>query len=241
MKVILQIYSDYDKCIGANKITYILGRDFGIHISVGRVYRLMNSMQLPKMSTVKPRRGKHTANGDCPDHLHQEFNQEAPNLVLASDFTYIKVNGKWYYLCIVMDLFSRKIIGWHLAGKHDVDLTLTAFRKDYASRDVRYGLIFHSDQGSEYTAFAFRNLMDSLNIVQSFSKKGYPFDNACCETFFKYLKKNRTNRRIYRTAQELRLDLFEYIENLYNNRLPHGAIGYKTPNEYEAECRDQHA
>ena len=240
-RVILQIYSDYDKCIGAYKITYILGRDYGIHISVGRVYRLMNSMQLPKMSTVKPRRGKHTANGDCPDHLHQEFNQEAPNLVWASDFTYIKVNGKWYYLCIVMDLFSRKIIGWHLAGKHDVDLTLTAFRKAYASRDVRYGLIFHSDQGSEYTAFAFRNLMDSLNIVQSFSKKGYPFDNACCETFFKYLKKNRTNRRVYRTAEELRLDLFEYIENLYNNRLPHGAIGYKTPNEYEAEYWDQHA
>ena len=69
----------------------------------------MNSMQLPKMSTVKPRRNKHTANGDCPDHLHQEFNQAAPNLVWASDFTYIKVNGKWQFLCIVMDLFSRKI------------------------------------------------------------------------------------------------------------------------------------
>ena len=93
-----------------------------------------------------------------------------------------------------------------LAGKHNVDLTLNAFRKAYAARDVQYGLIFHSDQGSEYTAFAFRNLMDSLNITQSFSKKGYPFDNACCATFFKYLKKNRINRRIYQIAQELRPD-----------------------------------
>ena len=201
----------------------------------------MQSMSLPKMSTDKPCRVKHHDQGECDNHLHQEFNQKAPNLVWASDFTYIKVNGKWYYLCIVMDLFSRKIIGWHIASNHDVTLTMSAFNKAYKSRHVQYGLIFHSDQGSEHTAFAFRNLLDSYNVVQSFSKKGYPFDNACCESFFKYLKKNRTNRRNYHTLEELRLDIFEYIENLYNNRLPHGAIGYKTPNELEAEYGDQHA
>ena len=239
--MILQIYSDYDKCIGAYKITHILSRDYGINISTGRVYRLMNSMDLPKPATRKPRKSKHSDNGECDNHLHQEFNQDAPNLVWASDFTYIKVNGKWYYLCIVMDLFSRKIIGWHISGNHDVNLTMTAFRKAYASRDVSYGLIFHSDQGSEYTAFAFRQLLDSCNVVQSFSKKGYPFDNACCESFFRYLKERRTNRRTYHTLQELRLDVFDYIENIYNNRLPHGAIGYKTPNEYEAEYWDQQA
>ena len=237
----MQIYSDYDKCLGAYKITYILSRDYGINISVGRVYRLMNSMNLPKMATDKPKRHKHVDNGECHNHLNQEFNQKAPNLVWASDFTYIKVSGKWYYLCIVMDLFSRKIIGWHLAPHHDVELTMNAFRKAYSKRDVKYGLIFHSDQGSEYTAFSFRKMLDDCNVVQSFSKKGYPFDNACCESFFKYLKKNRTSRRTYRTVDELRLDLFEYIENLYNNRLPHGAIGYKTPNEFEAEYWDQHS
>ena len=237
----MQIYSDYDKCLGAYKITYILSRDYGINISVGRVYRLMNSMNLPKMATDKPKRHRHVDNGECHNHLNQEFNQKAPNLVWASDFTYIKVSGKWYYLCIVMDLFSRKIIGWHLAPHHDVELTMNAFRKAYSKRDVKYGLIFHSDQGSEYTAFSFRKMLDDCNVVQSFSKKGYPFDNACCESFFKYLKKNRTSRRTYRTVDELHLDLFEYIENLYNNRLPHGAIGYKTPNEFEAEYWDQHS
>jgi putative transposase len=140
-----------------------------------------------------------------------------------------------------MDLFSRKIIGWHISSKHDADLTMHAFKKAYQKRNIQYGLIFHSDQGSEYTAFAFRKLLDSCNVVQSFSKKGYPFDNACCESFFKYLKKNRTNRKTYHTQEELRLDIFEYIEKLYNNRLPHGAIGYKTPNEYEAEYWDQMA
>jgi putative transposase len=240
-RIILQVYSDYDKFLGAYKITYILERDYGIHISVGRVYRLMSSMNLPKISTDKPHRCKHQNNGECNNHLHQEFNQKAPNLVWASDFTYIKINGKWYYLCIVMDLFSRKIIGWHISSKHDADLTMHAFKKAYQKRNIQYGLIFHSDQGSEYTAFAFRKLLDSCNVVQSFSKKGYPFDNACCESFFKYLKKNRTNRKTYHTQEELRLDIFEYIEKLYNNRLPHGAIGYKTPNEYEAEYWDQMA
>ena len=175
-RIILQVYSDYDKFLGAYKITYILERDYGIHISVGRVYRLMSSMNLPKISTDKPHRCKHQDNGECNNHLHQEFNQKAPNLVWASDFTYIKINGKWYYLCIVMDLFSRKIIGWHISSKHDADLTMHAFKKAYQKQNIQYGLIFHSDQGSEYTAFAFRKLLDSCNVVQSFSKKGYPFD-----------------------------------------------------------------
>lgn len=169
--MILQLYSDYDKCLGAYKITYILSRDYGINISVGRVYRLMKSMQLPKMSTDKPRRHKHQEQGACDNHLQQSFNQKAPNLVWASDFTYIKVNSKWYYLCIIMDLFSRKIIGWHLSSRHNVELTMTAFNKAYKKRDISYGLIFHSDQGSEYTAFSFRKLLDSCNVVQSFSKK----------------------------------------------------------------------
>lgn len=105
-KMILQIHADYNKRLGAYKITYVLQRDYGIFISVGRVYRLMKTLQLPRMSTDRPyRRGKHFDNGQCSDFLHQKFNQKAPNLVWTSDFTYIKVNGKWYYLCIVMDLF----------------------------------------------------------------------------------------------------------------------------------------
>ena len=232
--MILQIYADYNKRLGAYKITYVLKRDYGINISVGRVYRLMKNLQLPRMSTDKPHhRGNHSDNGDYTNHLHQEFNQKAPNIVWTSDFTYIKVNGKWYYLCIVMDLFSRKVISWHISGKPDVDLVMTAFKKAYAKRNTPSGLMFHSDRGSQYTAFAFRQLLDSLNVVQSFSKKGYPFDNACCECFFKYLKKEEVNRRTYHTLQELHLSVFEYIEGFYNSKRPHGALGMLTPNEKE--------
>ena len=108
--MILHIYADYDKRIGAYKITYILGRDYGIFISVGRVYRLMHSMQLPPISTIKPKsisRPKELS-GCYANHLHQAFHQKAPNLVWTSDFTYLKAGGKWYYLCIIMDLFLEK-------------------------------------------------------------------------------------------------------------------------------------
>lgn len=88
-----------------------------------------------------------------------------------------------------MDLFSRKVIAWNLSAKPDVDLVMTTFKKAYEKRNAPTGLMFHSDRVSQYTAFSFRQLIDSLNVVQSFSKKGYPFDNACCESFFKHLKK----------------------------------------------------
>lgn len=95
------------------------------------------------------------------------------------------------------------------------------------------GLMFHSDRGTQYTAFAFRQLLDSLHLVQSFSKKGYPFGNACCESFFKYLKKEEIKRKTYHSLQELQLSMFEYIEGFYNAKRPYGAFGIMTPNEKE--------
>ena len=94
--------------------------------------------------------------------------------------------------------------------------------------------MFHSDRGVQYTSFAFHQLLDSLNVVQSFSKKGYPFDNAVCESFFKYLKLEETNRKTYHTFDELHWSIFEYIEGFYNSRRPHASLGYLTPNEMES-------
>lgn len=194
----------------------------------------MNTLQLPKMSTDKPKgHTQHSDSENCPNHLQQQFRQKAPNLVWASDITYLKAGGKWHYLCIVMDLFSRKVIAWHISAKPDVNLVMTAFQAAYEKRNAPYGLMFHSDRGTQYTAFAFRQLLDSLNVVQSFSKKGYPFDNACCECFFKYLKKEEIHRRSYRSLQELQLSVFEYIEGYYNSRRPHTTLNMLTPNEKE--------
>ena len=112
-KVILKIHGDYNKRLGAYKITHILNRDYGIKVSVGRVYRLIQKLNLPTMSTSKP--FIKVSKENCDDtklcnRLKKAFNPPEPNMVWASDFTYIKVNGVWFYLCIIMDLFSRKII-----------------------------------------------------------------------------------------------------------------------------------
>lgn len=200
----------------------------------------MKTLQLPKMSTEKPSSKKKTTDeGVCNNHLKQEFNPQAPNLVWASDITYIKVGGKWYYLCIVMNLFSRKIISWQISSTPNVEIVITPFKKAYEKRNSPYGLMFHSDRGTQYTATALRQLFDSLDVVQSFSKKGYPFDNACCETFFKYLKKEEVNRKVYHSLSELQISIFEYIEGFYNSKRPHITLDMLTPNEAEALYRER--
>ena len=184
-KHILQFYNDYDNSLGAYKIRRVLERDYGISISLGRVYRLMNSINLPKRSTEKP---KWKDNSSYINHLHQQFNPIAPNSIWASDFTYIKVNGSFHYLCVVIDLFSRKVIGWSLSNRHDVNLTTKAFEKAYCDRGKPEFVLFHSEQSSEYIAFTFRQTLEKCNVVQSFSPKGYPYDNAVCESFWYWLK-----------------------------------------------------
>ena len=232
-KHILQIYNDYDNSLGAYKIQRVLQRDYGFSISLGRVYRLMNSMNLPKRSTEKPTwKGKAKDNGLCENHLNQHFNPLVPNSVWASDFTYIKVNGSFHYLCVVIDLFSRKVIGWSLSNRHNVDLTQKAFAKAFSDRGEPEFVLFHSDQGSEYTAHTFRQALEKCHVVQSFSKKGYPYDNACCESFFRHMKRECINRRSFRNQEALRLTCFEYIQR-YNTKRPHNSMGGYTPDEIE--------
>lgn len=140
-----------------------------------------------------------------------------------------------------MDLYSRKVISWHISVNADVKLVITAFRKAYEKRNAPYGLMFHFDRGTQYTAFAFRQLLDSLNVVLSFFKKGYPFDNDCYECFFKYLRKEETNRKCYRSLQDLQLSIFEYIKGYYNSKRPHGSLNMLTPNEAETLYWEQNA
>ena len=171
----------------------------------------MATMRLPKMSTVKPPDKQPAKNNTAEFHnrLRQKFSQKSPNLVWVSDLTYIRVAGRWHYLCVIIDLFSRKVVAWEVSEMANSKLVENTFIKAYKARGEPEGLMFHSDRGCQYTSESFRRLLDKLNVVQSFSKKGYPFDNAVAESFFKYLKQEETNRRKYRTITELRISLFE--------------------------------
>ena len=152
--LILHIYADYHKWLSTFKAAVVLQRDYGIYISVGRVSRLMKSLQLPKMSIDKPT--VHCTPSDdtfCSNHL-QQLQQKAPNLVWGSDITYIKTEEKWYYLCIVLGLFSRKVIAWYISAKPDVELVIFTFKEAYKKRNAPYELMSHSDWGTQYTVFA---------------------------------------------------------------------------------------
>ena len=232
----MELYSKTDKRLGVHKIATCLKRDYCINISYGRVYRLIETMNLPKMSTCKPPKIHSTkiVSDNCNNLLAQNFNQPAPNMVWVSDFTYIRVANRFYYLCAILDLFSRKIVAYKVSDKINTKLAIDTLNDALASRNISSGLMFHTDRGSQFTAKTFRQYLDNLNIVQSFSAKGHPYDNAVMESFFKYLKKEETDRRCYRNLSELKQSLFVYINGFYNSVRPHSHNNGLSPIQKEA-------
>lgn len=231
---ILDVYSKSKKRFGAYKIKKVLFTEYGSNISVGRVYRLMKSMNLPKMSTVKPKyhHSQSSESFDFKNILNQKFNPSAPNQVWVSDITYIRCSNRFCYLCVVIDLFARKIISYSLSYKIDTALVWDTLDKAYSARNFPKNVLFHSDRGVQYTSRDFRKKLDQLNFIQSFSAKAHPYDNAVAESFFKYLKLEELNRKTFKTLHEIELSLFEYL-NFYNNYRPHSANNWLTPQKRE--------
>lgn len=196
----------------------------------------MKTMNLPKMSTVKPqiKKAPVSNNGVCNNILAQKFNQSKPNAVWVCDFTYIRAGGRFYYLCAIMDLYARKIIAYKLSSRIDTQLAVDTLNLAVTERGKSSGLIFHTDRGCQFTSKRFRKRLDELNIVQSFSAKGHPYDNAVMECFFKYLKKEEADRRRYSSLSELELSIFKYINGFYNSLRPHSHNNGLSPNQAEA-------
>ena len=152
---------------------------------------------------------------------------------LWTEPTYLKAGGRTYYLCVILDLFARKVIAYRLSSRIDKHPAIQTLHDAVASRSIKSGLIFHSDRGSQYTSFDFRKELDALNIIQSFSKKGHPYDNAVMECFFKYLKKDEINRKSYASFDDLKLSVFHYIHSYYNAFRPHSHNKGLTPDQTE--------
>lgn len=171
---ILQIYSKAKCRYGAQKMRKVLEVDYGIHISQGRVYRLMKQMQLPKMSTIKPKfkAANKSEDKSCHNVLKQNFNPKEPNKAWCSDITYIKAGGRFFYLCVIIDLFSRRVIAYKLSKNIDTKLVVDTFESALKNRNYPKNVIFHSDRGSQYTSDEFRKRLDRASFIQSFSKKG---------------------------------------------------------------------
>jgi len=230
---ILDVYGKSRKRFGAKKIRQRLSSEYGINISDGRVGRLMNGMQLPKMATVKPKYvASPSADVDCPNLLKKNFGPATPNQVWVSDITYVWTGGRFCYICAILDLFARTLIVWKTGTSPTAKFVSDTFNVAYYERGTPSGVLFHSDRGSQYTSSEFRKLMDRLDIVQSFSAKAHPFDNAVIESFFRYLKHEELNRRSFKSIDELNLSLFEYA-HFYNNARPHSFNDGMTPAEKE--------
>lgn len=144
-----------------------------------------------------------------------------------------KSSRQIFYLCVILDLFSRKVIAYKLSNKIDTKLAIDTVNSAVAARGKSSGIIFHTDRGSQFTSAQFRKHMNILNMIQSFSAKGHPYDNAVIECFFKYLKKEEINRKSYASFPDLELSLFEYINGFYNSVRPHSHNNGLTPNQAE--------
>lgn len=193
-------------------------------------------MNLPKMSTVKPfksHKSKSDNDGVCYNILSQKFNQTAPNAAWVCDFTYIRVGSRYYYLCAVMDLYARKIIAYKLSSHINTKLAIDTLDAAVVVRGKSSGIIFHTDRGCQFTSRDFRKHLELLGMVQSFSAKGHPYDNAVMECFFKYLKKEETDRLTYVNVDALKESLFQYIYGFYNSVRPHSCNNGLSPNNQE--------
>jgi putative transposase len=214
---------------------YQVMRKLGLTCSQNRVARLMHTAGLKAKQTRKYRSTtkRNKADRAAPNILKRDFSADAPNNKWVADITYIGTQEGWLYLAAIMDLFSRRIVGWAMSPRMTSDLTLRAL--DMAIRRCRpgAGLIHHSDQGSQYTDSEYQAVLAADSIVASMNGVGTWYDNAPMESFFGTLKSELVHHRAYRSRAEASSDLFYYIEAWYNRSRLHSALGYESPEAYE--------
>ena len=168
-----------------------------------------------------------------PNLLNRNFTCHEPNRVWVSDITYIPTGEGWLYLAIVKDLCLKKIVGYAFSDRIDTTLVLDALNMALRRQNPRKGLIFHSDRGVQYTSIAFRKTLDRLELCQSMSRKGDPYDNAVAENFFSCLKCECTHLAYFPTRSMAKNEIFRYIEAFYNRVRPHSGIGWLAPCAFE--------
>jgi putative transposase len=237
-QLLAQIRSSFeasDKTYGSPRVWRDL-RAWGARCGKHRVARLMlvaglkarhKRRRLPFDSSPR------SAHAIAPNVLDRQFDATAPNQRWVADFTYLWTDEGWLYVAVVLDLFSRRIVGWSMSQEMTAELVSDALTMALWRRGRPKQLLHHSDQGSQYTSEQFQKLLAEHGVECSMSRAGNVWDNSAMESFFSSLKRERTRRRVYSTRDEARADVFDYIERFYNPRRRHSTIGYVSPIEYE--------
>jgi transposase InsO family protein len=238
--LIADIFAESRGIYGVPRVHRTL-RQRGQRCSRKRVARLMQRAgmrsKIKRRFRVKTTDSKH-GHPIAPDRLGQDFGASAANQVWASDITYIPTDEGWLYLASTMDLFSRRVVGWSMSPTLHASLVVDALRMAIEQRRPSAGLIHHSDRGVQYASVEFRAVLDAHGLVASMSRKGNCYDNAAKESFFHTLKTELVNHEHYRTRDEARASLFEYIEAFYNRQRLHSALGYMSPDAFERARTD---
>ncbi|MGR6874610.1 IS3 family transposase [Pseudomonas sp. HK3] len=208
---------------------------FGEACGKNRVYRLMKSAGIQSQRGYK--RKANYSGGElstvAPNLLNREFDVVEPNTAWVTDITYIRTYKGWLYLGVVIDLFSRQVVGWSMSDRINTDLVLNAITMAIWRRKPKGNVIVHSDQGCQYTSYDWKSMLESNNLTVSMSRRGNCHDNACAESFFALLKRERIRRKIYLTREEGKADIFNYIELFYNSTRRHGNNNDVSPMEFE--------
>lgn len=227
---IRDVFEEYNRIFGSEKIAAIL-RERGEDVSDRFVSVLMSEMGLKSLRTTSKK--EYTAN-KRRNILRQHFTADKPNAVWASDVTYFNYNNRAYYICVVLDLFSRMVVSYKISKHNSTHLTKSTLLKAINARNPESGLIFHSDNGSNYTSKSFEHTLSVNGITHSRSRPYNSHDNAVCESFFSFLKREELYRRKITSEKTLYKLVDDYMV-FYNSKRPHDTLKNKTPDAYERE------
>ncbi len=225
-----------DRTYGARRVWHDVLAD-GIDCGLHKIERLMRQQALrarPRRRGLPPDKGVRGTAVASANILDRQFQAQQPNQKWIADFTYVWTAEGWLYVAVVIDLFSRRVVGWSMSASMVAQLVADALVMAVWRRGKPDALLHHSDQGSQYTSDQFQRLMVDQGITCSMSRSGNVWDNAAMESFFSSLKTERIARKVYRTRDQARADVFDYIERFYNPRRRHSTNGYLSPIEFEA-------
>ena len=229
--IIEQIFHDNNQIYGASKVHAVL-KDRGYKVGQQTVADIMHEngwfaivSGAKKLYLMSQERKQNI--------LNQQFQVTRPNEVWVSDVTYFRYNNKIYYICVILDLYARKIVSYRVSQSNSTQLTKGTFKYAYEYRQPT-DLLFHSDQGANYTSRAFMGYLKGLGIRQSFSRASTPYDNSVMESFFKSMKTEKLYRTDFRSEREIREAIRDYV-HYYNSKRPHSVINYRTPDAYESD------
>ncbi len=240
-RAVIDTYHAFNQRYGAPRIAVELNEN-DIPCSLNHIAEIMRE------NGLKARNGKKFKYQPSPEALSQvaenvlnrNFKANAPNEKWVSDITYIRAGDSWVYLAVIIDLFSRQVVGWSMNEHMKVELILDAFNMAKAKRRVTPGLILHSDRGVQYRSWEYQQVLEAQGITPSMSRKGNCWDNAVVESFFSRLKVEQVYIEDYETFEDAYRSVFEYIELFYNRVRRHSAISYRSPDEHEqiyyAQC-----